>query len=726
MPRRVVPIVLALLAVALGAPTAHAAARTRLTVALPAAVPVKGTLLAAGRVKGSTRSVKLVLQQRRGKRWVARGGKHRLRSGTRRFTLRWRVAGKAGRTSFRVVALRGRRQAAKSPTRKITILPAATGSGARVALSAPTITAAPPAGAPGQIHATGDLAVAAGDVVAAGVAAATPNGYLGRVTAVRRDRSSTVLTVTPTTLIDAIPQGGFDMATARAASARSARALRRAADAGSQTVDRTVSCEASGTVSVSGSLSITPRLNLSAHWGGYSFSHPLGQLDTAALTASITAAAKLDAKATGTAGCTLERTRIAQTHLPTVTVVVLGLPVVLVPTIDWNVRAGARATAAIATDLHGSLTASAGVSYQRNVGFRPNGDVHSELGFDPPTVTASAHADAALEPVVRVLLYGVAGPSLNLSAGLAFDADATKNPWWRLTAPVKVTASLDVPDLKLHSGELSIYDHSFDIAHAAGGLPGPPVVPPPPDVPPPPPAAPHRQLLYWFQTDDLQCSLATVEDDHEAFFSVGPDDACGAFLVVDGELYGPATIPAGDDLGGYTPFTPISRAYDGDGTAASPNTLTTTVAAGDSGVTLTETDTWTDNGDHVDTTFAVAGGPGDTRAVRLYQAADCYVADDDFGTGRRDPATGAVGCVHDYGDGTLLTMTLAPLSGGASSSEKLFSDIWADVAGQGPLDDACTCATTLDNGFGLSWPLSLQGTTPVQARSRIALEGTTN
>jgi hypothetical protein len=723
MSRRVVVVVLALLVVVLGAPAAQAAQRSRVTASFPTAVPAKGTLLAAGRLTGSARSITVVLQQRNGKRWVARA-KKRMHGASRRFTLRWRVPAKAGTTSVRVVLLRGHRQAAKSPAKKITILPASAGTGARVALGTSSITAAPPSGAPGQIRTTGNAPVSAGDVVAAGVSPATPNGYLGRATAVGHDSTSTVLTVTPTTLIDAVPQGSFNMATGHTASARSAKATERAAaDAGTQAVDRTVSCEAGGTVSVTGSLSITPRLNLSAHWGGYSFSHPLGQLDTAALTASVTAAARLEAKATGTAGCTLDRTRIAQTHLSPVTVFVLGLPVVLVPTIDWNVKAGAKATVAIDTSLHGSVTASAGVSYQRNVGFRPNGDVHSELGFDPPTVTTSAHADAALEPVVSVLIYGLAGPSLNLSAGLAFDANPLQNPWWKLTAPVKVTASLDVPDLNLHSGELPIYDHSFDIAHAEGAFPRPPVVLPPP---PPPPVAPTRQLMYWFQTDDLQCSLATVEDAHEAFFSIGPDDACGAFLAIDGQLYGPATIPAGQDLGDYVSFTPLDQQRTGDGTAASPNVQTTTVAAGDTGVTLVETDTWTDNGDHVDTTFAVAGASGDTRVVRLYQGADCYVADDDFGTGQRDAATGAVGCVHSNADSTALTMSLTPLSSGASSSEKHYSDIWVDIANQGPLDNACTCATNNDNGFGLSWPIQLQGTTSIQARSRIALHGSTS
>jgi hypothetical protein len=314
----------------------------------------------------------------------------------------------------------------------------------------------------------------------------------------------------------------------------------------------------------------------------------------------------------------------------------------------------------------------------------------------------------------------VAGPSLNLTAGLTFDADSTRSPWWTLTAPVKLTGSLDVPDLKLHSGEIKIYDHEFQIAQApaaASGAPSPSSAPPPASTPAPSP----RHISWWSQTNDLECSLATQEDQADWFFASYGRDACGTFLVVAGDLYGPQTIPAGGNLGSYYAWTPVDQTFGGDGSAANPWTITTTVAAGSTGVQLVEQDTYSDGGTTIDSVFDVTGLAGDTSGVTLYQAADCYVAGDDYGTGAYDGANGAVTCIHDNGDGTAVGMQLTPLTSGASTTEELYSDLWADVASQGPLNGSCMCGTWLDNGLGESWALTLNGQTSVETKSRITL-----
>ena len=625
--------------------------------------------------------------------------------------------------AVRVTVVRRGRVVAASSVKRVAILPAAAGKAARFALPASSIVSAPAAGAPGVLRVNGPVGAGPGDIVAAGVGAGTPTGYLGRVSAVNSSGGATTLTTTPVALINALPQGALNVAIGAARTGSGRRA--RASASSDQSLARNVNCSAGGTLSVSGSVSLTPSINLAAHWGGYSFSHPVGHLDSASITASLTASAKAEAKATGTLGCTLDKTNIATTHLPTVTVDVLGLPVVLVPSIEWDIAGNAGATSTIDTDIHGSITASAGIAYDSH-GFHPTGGLSQTFGFDPPTVASTAHAEATLEPAVHILLYGVAGPSLNFSAGLAFNADTTKSPWWTLTAPLKITGSLDAPDLKLHSGELTLYQHEFDIAHATDQAPGsggtqPTETAPSPSGVSPSPTTVARHISYWVQTSDLQCSLQTVEDSHESFYSSGSDDACGAFVAVGGTLYGPQTIPAGSDLGTYTPYTAVSQTSTGDGTSASPHVLSTVVAAGDSGVQLTETDTWTDNGTSISTDFSLNGNSGDTETVQLYQAADCYVADSDQGTGAFNATTGTPTCIHDNGDGTKVALALEPLTAGSSATEELFSSVWSDIASQGPFSGNCSCDTPLDNGVGLSWPVQLQGTNPIVVRSRFDL-----
>jgi hypothetical protein len=55
---------------------------------------------------------------------------------------------------------------------------------------------------------------------------------------------------------------------------------------------------------------------------------------------------------------------------------------------------------------------------------------------------------------------------------LAFNANINQNPWWTLTAPVDLTASLAIPPLQLTSPTLHVYQHTFPIANAGGPIGG--------------------------------------------------------------------------------------------------------------------------------------------------------------------------------------------------------------------------------------------------------------
>src|SRR5262249_42462768 len=143
----------------------------------------------------------------------------------------------------------------------------------------------------------------------------------------------------------------------------------------------------------------------------------------------------------------------------------------------------------------------------------------------------------------------------------------------------------------------------------------------------------------------------------------------------------------------------------------------TTVDAGDTGVELVETDTWVAGGTTVDTTYALTGPAGTT--VRLYHAGDCYVDNDDLGTGGF--SSGSATCVHDNGGGTAQPLTFSSSSPQTSAVEEHYSDVWSDIANQGPFGDTCDCGDEEDNGLGLSWPIALSGSTPVTVQSRLTL-----
>jgi hypothetical protein len=85
-------------------------------------------------------------------------------------------------------------------------------------------------------------------------------------------------------------------------------------------------------------------------------------------------------------------------------------------------------------------------------------------------------------------------------------------------------------------------------------------------------------------SDDLNCAVNYVTDAFGEFYG---DTACATLVAVDGVLFGPANIPAGDSASPRTPFSVVSQSpVSGQGTASDPYTLVTTVYAGTTGIRL--------------------------------------------------------------------------------------------------------------------------------------------
>ena len=88
----------------------------------------------------------------------------------------------------------------------------------------------------------------------------------------------------------------------------------------------------------------------------------------------------------------------------------------------------------------------------------------------------------------------------------------------------------------------------------------------------------------------LNCAVDHAGDSSPEFFG---DTACGTLLAVDGTLYGPPNIPAGNAASPRTGFTAVSQTpVTGTGTSADPFTIVTVVSLGTSGLQVTETDTY--------------------------------------------------------------------------------------------------------------------------------------
>ncbi|HKP88604.1 MAG TPA: hypothetical protein VJT75_01400 [Thermoleophilaceae bacterium] len=444
-------------------PAAGAGAKkppTRITARFPANVQVQKPLVATGTVTNPGRGASVRLQQSTGGRWVQRA-----RSGLKKgkFTLKWTVPAKAGGVTLRAAVVRGGKVVAATTARHVLVK-------RRVAVISPDkVSSAPTTGARGTIVVDGDSSAKAGDVVAMGTGPNTPYGFLGKVASVSHSDGDTQITTEPTTLLDAVPTGQID--TTVTPGLRRVKGKGRVPRLAKQNVSKVVSCEAGGSVEVHGSVTVTPSVKFKAHWH-WDWRPWNNGVDTASLTGTLTADAELAASAQAAASCSIDKTQIAQINLPPIDLQVGPVPVVLVPRILVYVSAEGSVSATVSTGIRGTVSGTAGIHYDDG-DFDYDGNADASWSYDPPNAQASAELGGRIIPAFQMLLYGVAGPELAFSTGLQFSADTDDDPWWTLTAPVDLNASLKAPLLKLDSGELNLFHHDFPIAEASDDPPEP-------------------------------------------------------------------------------------------------------------------------------------------------------------------------------------------------------------------------------------------------------------
>jgi hypothetical protein len=450
------------------ASTASAAQRLKVSASVPRSVKAGGLLVVRGRVSG-IRSANLILQKETGKHWA------RVTMGTvgkdHQFALTLIAPARSGTLAVRAASVRGARVLAVSRTLHVRIAKPKKGS-PRIVLSpktqvlaSSTVISAPVPGASGELIYSGGNSVSVGQIVAIGAGADAPNGFLGKVTSVRTSDGQTVASTVPETLEDAVPSGSLDATLSDQQLALTAANRRSLAQAAASAF----SCHGSATASVGPTQSFGTSLRLTGHW------KLLGGLQDASLTANAHGSLGLSVVVSVKGSCKVGRTAIANIPGPSATVFVGPVPVVLTSRITVYLEAIASAQAKVTSSISASFTTAAGIGWTKAHGFYPIETFNPSLSYAPPSLSASASVGATLTPTVTVLIYGAAGPEIALSGGLNLSANIASNPWWSLTAPVSLTAKLAVPPLHLSSPTLTLYSHTFVLAHAKG-----PFRPPPP------------------------------------------------------------------------------------------------------------------------------------------------------------------------------------------------------------------------------------------------------
>ena len=193
---------------------------------------------------------------------------------------------------------------------------------------------------------------------------------------------------------------------------------------------------------------------------------------------------------------------------------------------------------------------------------------------------------------------------------------------------------------------------------------------------------------------DLNCTAESAAfPAHPSQFYGG--DACATFLWVDGAAYGPDSIPAGPSV---EPWTPISQSVTGTGSANDPIRSVTVVAAGDTDVRLTQTDTLV-VGSAFWKTDVTIDNPGGHHVTRVTTARDCYVAESDIGLGQATTANGISFC-----EGDSAALALVPKTTGSTFYENQYGAVWSAATRDADLPNSYEAAA-VDNGQALSWAL---------------------
>jgi Fibronectin type III domain len=376
--------------------------------------------------------------------------------------------------------------------------PDATATAAAVVLDAASLSALT------DVHTDGSLTftnappqvtgLASGDVIAAGITAATPQGLLRTVTSVTSTGSTTTVATAPAALDQALASGDLAMGgtlgaaqvTGFTAARAGVRLVRPAASPGAgASAGLTVSINAdlykatdSRTVHASGTVTITPAISLSVRLSG-------GHIYTT-YRATLTQASSLKLNA--------QLTHDFSTSIPlgtaTFSPIVFNIgpvPVVIIPTLSLSLAAGGTITVGALTSA--SETDTYGVQLAGTDGSITATPIKTHTTtYTPPTLYDSLSVHIGPQANLSLLLYGTVGPYVKDSLSLLkLDASTTANPWWTLNAENVVSAGFklsalghDISDWKKDP----LFDTVVPLANAGGPFMGVVISPHPAAVSP--------------------------------------------------------------------------------------------------------------------------------------------------------------------------------------------------------------------------------------------------
>lgn len=139
----------------------------------------------------------------------------------------------------------------------------------------------------------------------------------------------------------------------------------------------------------------------------------------------------------------------------------------LYPKVSLVLNIDATGQASISTQITQDLHLEAGVKYTRPNWSIPFDIAKKEFDYTDPNGSMSANLQAGVGPKLDVLLYNVAGPFVNLSGYLEFDANTEEIPWWTLYAGIKSDGGINMDKIGfIDDFSAPIFDGKWELASA--------------------------------------------------------------------------------------------------------------------------------------------------------------------------------------------------------------------------------------------------------------------
>ena len=132
---------------------------------------------------------------------------------------------------------------------------------------------------------------------------------------------------------------------------------------------------------------------------------------------------------------------LATLEFQPILVFVGALPVVIIPEVSLMAGANVDIQSNVTTSIEQHYNYTVGVKYESG-NWSTYENTNKGFTFLPPTLTATANAQAYLKPELAFKFYGIVSPYLNAKLFGEIDADIQTTPWWALYAGLGVNVGV--------------------------------------------------------------------------------------------------------------------------------------------------------------------------------------------------------------------------------------------------------------------------------------------